>query len=46
MRELEVLISIAQKLINLGLATNAEIYAAERAIEILKEKLKEDEPNV
>lgn len=46
MKELEVLVSLANKLIALGLASNAEIYGAEKAINILKEKLKEDEPNV
>jgi hypothetical protein len=46
MKELEVLVSLAQKLINLGLATKAEIYGAEKAIKILEEKLKEDGTNV
>ena len=39
MRELDVLIALADKLIRLGLVNQAEIYAAEEAVRILKEKL-------
>lgn len=43
MKELEVLVSLVNKSVAHGLLTTAEKYAAEVAIEQLKEKLKEDE---
>lgn len=39
MRELEVLTSLVDKLIRLGHTNQAEIYAAEEALKVLKEKL-------
>lgn len=47
MKDLDVLISLVNKLIKLGMATKAEIYAAEDAIKRLESKLpKEDDTTV